>query len=106
VEGKDQHGFPCTLLRCQADCTLEALCAALHITPHDLLAVPQEPAVLQLQVARALDEMAQMFEPDGTPIDGAAFRATQFWDTLPLATRLSPYRVLPTDVLDFSSWFR
>jgi hypothetical protein len=32
--------------------------------------------------------MAQMFAPDGTPVDGAVFRATQFWDTLPLLTQL------------------
>src|SRR5512134_3970006 len=24
IESKDQHGFPCTLLTCQANCTIEA----------------------------------------------------------------------------------
>lgn len=38
-EGRDRYGQPCTLLKCHAGCSLEALCTALGITPRQLFAV-------------------------------------------------------------------
>jgi hypothetical protein len=43
-EGRDRQGQPCTLLKCHAGCSLEAICAALGITPRQLFAVPRAPA--------------------------------------------------------------
>jgi hypothetical protein len=67
---------------------MEACLATLNMLEknHLLINLPQKGH--HLRVAYALYEMAQMFAPDGTPIEGAVFRATQFWDTLPLATQL------------------